>query len=69
MNRKRPTIICAVLLAGILTACGSTTAATVSVGMTGSDVIGSGNASYTKPSSITIMVDGTLVTQENGRRL
>ena len=67
MNRKRPTIICAVVFAGILTACGSTTAATVSVGMTGSDVIGSGNASYTKPSSITIMVDGTLVTQENGR--
>ncbi len=67
MNRKKPTIICSILLAGLLCACGSSATGVASVGLSGSDVIGSGNASYTKPSSITIMVDGTLVTQENGR--
>ncbi|WP_029232709.1 extracellular solute-binding protein [Butyrivibrio sp. VCB2006] len=69
MNRKRPTIICSLLLvASMLGGCaGSASTAAISGGLTSADVIGSGSASFDKPSSITIMVDGTLITQENGR--
>ena len=67
MNRKKPTIVIAVALACVLCACSKTASGGVNSGLLESDVIGSSEGSFTKPSSITIMVDGTLITQENGR--
>ena len=67
MNSKKPTIVIAVALACMLCACSKTASGGVNSGLSESDVIGSSEGSFTKPSSITIMVDGTLITQENGR--
>lgn len=70
MNRKlraiTPIIVSAALL---LTACGNSQEAssTDKKGLTKENVVAGISNEATKPDSITIMVDGTLVTQENGR--
>ena len=67
MKRKKMDVVIVAALTCMLCACSKTATGSVNAGLTASDVVGSSNASYTKPSSITIMVDGTLITQENGR--
>lgn len=70
MNRKLKTLALTMVSAALLlTACGSSEAATQSGngGLTSNEVIGSINNDAVKPQSITMMVDGTLITQENGR--
>lgn len=67
MKRKKMDVVIVVALTCMLCACSKNATGSVNAGLTASDVVGSSNASYTKPSSITIMVDGTLITQENGR--
>lgn len=70
MNRKVRIINSAMISAALLlTACGSSQdmSSIGREGLTKEDVIGSVDNSAVKPESITIMVDGTLITQENGR--
>ncbi|MDC7291999.1 extracellular solute-binding protein [Butyrivibrio sp. DSM 10294] len=69
MSGKRPILLCSLILSAcMLTACGGSASGTAVTGaLTASDVIGNLSPSYDKPTSITIMVDGTLITQENGR--
>lgn len=70
MNRKIKALsLSMIMTALLLTACGSSgeAASASSKGLTNSQVVGSVSNDAVKPASITIMVDGTLVTQENGR--
>ena len=68
MNRKLRIISCAGLVAILLlTACGSASGQVGAAGLTAADVSKSVSNDAAKPASITIMVDGTLITQENGR--
>ena len=70
MNRKIKALsLSMIVTALLLTACGSSVeaASASSKGLTNSQVVGSVSNDAVKPESITIMVDGTLVTQENGR--
>ena len=70
MNRKLKALGLAIIsTALLLTACGSKDAATTNGkgGLTSNEVVGEISNDAVKPSSITMMVDGTLITQENGR--
>lgn len=70
MNKNKLFRVVALMLTGaVLTSCGST-AATVSTGSKGAATATTTTksaADAVKPSQITMMVDGTLITQENGR--
>ena len=70
MNSKFKALSLSIIMTALLlTACGSSpdAALTGNKGLTDSQVIGSVSNDAVKPDSITIMVDGTLVTQDNGR--
>lgn len=70
MNRKLRAITPIILsVALLLTACGNSQEARSigKKGLTKENVVASVSKEAAKPDSITIMVDGTLVTQENGR--
>lgn len=67
MSRKKIAfLLSTVLLSSTLAGCGSALGSqgTVSAGITGGTTV---SISADKPGSITMMVDGTLITQENGR--
>lgn len=69
MNRKLKMTVSSMLSAAfLLTACGSSQEAVTAskAKLTASDVVSEVKTDASKPESITIMVDGTLITQENG---
>ena len=70
MNRKLKMTVSSMLSAAfLLTACGSSQEAVTAskAKLMASDVVSEVKTDASKPESITIMVDGTLITQENGR--
>ena len=70
MNRKLKAVgLLMISTALLLTACTSSDVATANgkSGLTSGEVVGEISNDAVKPSSITMMVDGTLITQENGR--
>ena len=68
MNRKAPTVIAIILCVFcVLVSCGNASTATSANGLKADEVVGTVDTSAVKPTSITMMVDGTVVTQENGR--
>ena len=70
MNRKLQVLGPVMIMASLLlTACGSSQEAFAAGnnGLTVNEVVGSIANNAVKPDSITMLVDGTLITQENGR--
>ena len=70
MNRKAPKVIAIALsVFCVLVSCGSVSNSSSgsAAGLRAEDVSGSIDVSASKPASITMMVDGTLVSQEKGR--
>lgn len=68
MNGKIRIVACLILVTALhVTACGDAAGTSSGTGLTPADVVSAVPSDATKPAAITIMVDGTLITQENGR--